>query len=92
MKEKDNNDKGKYEEEGENGEDDNVELDEDSGLKNYFKEIVKNANKYGEKLDLSKYQHLIKEYESVSNKRGEGGSKLMDLEKDTRVGLIGGKR
>lgn len=32
---------------------DNVELDKDSGLKNYFKEIVKNANKYGEKIDLT---------------------------------------
>lgn len=42
----------------------NVELDEDSGLRNYFKEIVENANRFGEKIDLSQYKHLVKEYDS----------------------------
>ena len=32
-----------------------LDLDEESGLKNYFKEIVSNANRNGEKIDLSKY-------------------------------------
>ena len=46
-------------------------LDEDSGLKNYFKEIVKNANKFGEKIDLSHYKNFVEQYNdhSASNKR-----------------------
>ena len=46
-----------------------VELDEESGLKNYFKEIVKNANRFGDKIDLSKYENLMHEYEGVKNRR-----------------------
>lgn len=36
-----------------------VELEEDSGLKNYFKEIVKNANRFGEKIDLTQYKGFL---------------------------------
>jgi hypothetical protein len=32
-----------------------IQLDEDSGLKNYFKEIVKNAGRFGDKIDLTQY-------------------------------------
>ena len=34
---------------------DSVQLDEESGLKNYFREIVKNANRFGDKLDITHY-------------------------------------
>ena len=36
-----------------------VSLEEDSGLKNYFKEIVKNANRFGDKLDMSHYSNFL---------------------------------
>ena len=40
-------------------------MEEDSGLKNYFKEIVKNANRFGDKIDLSQYQKLMDQYNEV---------------------------
>lgn len=46
-----------------------LDLDENSGLKNYFKEIVKNANKHGEKIDLNEYKNLVQEYDNVSQKK-----------------------
>jgi hypothetical protein len=39
-----------------------VALEEDSGLKNYFKEIVKNANRFGDKLDMSQYSNFLDHY------------------------------
>ena len=50
-------------EDGENDEKPAVELEEDSGLKNYFKEIVKNANRFGDKpLDMTQYSNFLHHY------------------------------
>jgi hypothetical protein len=42
-----------------------IELEEDSGLKSYFKEIVRNANRFGEKIDLTQYSKLMDSYNEV---------------------------
>ena len=49
-------------EDGEEAPNDSVQLDEESGLKNYFREIVKNANRFGDKLDITHYQSFMEHY------------------------------
>ena len=40
-------------------------------MANYFRDIVKNANKYGEQIDLSQYGNLLKEYDTMYSKKNE---------------------
>ncbi|CDW88843.1 fha domain protein [Stylonychia lemnae] len=60
--------------------DDDMGLDEDSGLRNYFKEIVNNANKNGENIDLSKYQSLIKEYDNQAQRKRQAPTLYLETE------------
>ena len=55
-----------------------LDLEEDCGLKNYMREIVKNANRFGDKLDMTKYTGFVKEYEEVTLARKRGPE--VDLE------------
>lgn len=61
-----------------------MDLDENSGLKNYFKEIVKNANKYGEKIDLNQYKNLVKEYDVANQQRLREKQEILGLEGEIR--------
>ena len=65
--------------EEEEGAQSNVALEEDSGLKNYFKEIVKNANRFGDKLDMTHYSKFLEHY----NKK-EASTSISLLESETR--------
>lgn len=40
-------------------------------MASYFKEIVENANKNGENIDMTQYTKLLKEYDVVYGGRGE---------------------
>jgi len=62
-----------------------VEIEEDTGLGNYFKDIVRNANKYGEKIDLTAYKSFVDEYEKVGEKRKQPTEvPVKSLEKEVR--------
>mmetsp|Transcript_26755 Transcript_26755/g.25784 ORF Transcript_26755/g.25784 Transcript_26755/m.25784 type:complete len:142 (+) Transcript_26755:622-1047(+) len=67
-------------EEEDNGE--GVDLEKDSRLANYFQEIVKNANKNGEEIDLSKYKHLLSEYDSMYQQRQGKKEAMAELENE----------
>jgi hypothetical protein len=56
-------------EDGEEAPNDSVQLDEESGLKNYFREIVKNANRFGDKLDITHYQSFMEHYNDQTKRQ-----------------------
>eukprot|EP00347_Sterkiella_histriomuscorum_P006871 403351118 len=64
-------------------------LDQESGLRNYFREIVENANRNGEKIDITKYSNLLGEYDKQSNSRKSLQGSVSYLETEIRGGGVG---
>lgn len=91
MRQKEKNAEEQSNSEEEDEEDSRVQLDKKSGLANYFKEIVANANKYGDKIDLNSYKNLVSEYESMQTQRAQP-TPTEDLEQEVRGNLIESKR
>ena len=56
-------------EDDEEAQNDSVQLDDESGLKNYFREIVKNANRFGDKLDITHYQSFMEHYNDQTKRQ-----------------------